>query len=196
MFKYHLKFFFRYLKKIKDHANSNEQKRTLIKQGKKLIKRATKIWQTKLCRSNSIAIKKLPTKENITKQEYECCDTSFPDEQNLKIHIMKAHSSEELNKMYKCDNCNKMIKGGIFMLQAHHYREHYVNPNMNQISNYNYKLNCRVCLKSFSQESGLNNHILRKHCYEKRFSCTLCQKQYHDFRKLQNHLNLHSGNYS
>ncbi len=98
---------------------------------------------------------------------------------------------EDINTPYPCEHCNKTIKGRV-MLQAHHYQEHYDNPELNGMA-LGDKHACRVCLKLFTRNSDVKAHILRVHCGDRRYPCTMCGKRFKESTHLRKHLYTHTG---
>ncbi len=98
---------------------------------------------------------------------------------------------EDLNTPYPCEHCNKTIKGRV-MLQAHHYQEHYDNPELGAMDLQD-KHACRVCLKLFTRNSDVKAHILRVHCGDRRYPCTMCGKRFKESTHLRKHLYTHTG---
>ena len=98
---------------------------------------------------------------------------------------------EDINTPYPCDRCNKTIKGKV-MLQAHHYQEHYDNPELDKLDVAD-KHPCRVCLKLFTRNSDVKAHILRVHCGDRRYPCTMCGKRFKESTHLRKHLYTHTG---
>ena len=107
-----------------------------------------------------------------------------------------APDDEDINTPYPCPSCNKTIKGRV-MLQAHHFQEHYDNPELDrsvvQPPTNNDKHACRVCLKFFTRNSDVKAHILRVHCGDRRYPCTMCGKRFKESTHLRKHLYTHTG---
>ena len=78
------------------------------------------------------------------------------------------------------------------MLQAHHYQEHYDNPELDKLDVAD-KHPCRVCLKLFTRNSDVKAHILRVHCGDRRYPCTMCGKRFKESTHLRKHLYTHTG---
>ena len=105
-----------------------------------------------------------------------------------------APDDEDINTPYPCPSCNKTIKGRV-MLQAHHFQEHYDNPELGTTmqASGNDKHACRVCLKFFTRNSDVKAHILRVHCGDRRYPCTMCGKRFKESTHLRKHLYTHTG---
>ena len=105
-----------------------------------------------------------------------------------------APDDEDINTPYPCPSCNKTIKGRV-MLQAHHFQEHYENPDLGTTmqASGNDKHACRVCLKFFTRNSDVKAHILRVHCGDRRYPCTMCGKRFKESTHLRKHLYTHTG---
>ena len=105
-----------------------------------------------------------------------------------------APDDEDINTPYPCPSCNKTIKGRV-MLQAHHFQEHYDNPELGNTmqASGNDKHACRVCLKFFTRNSDVKAHILRVHCGDRRYPCTMCGKRFKESTHLRKHLYTHTG---
>ena len=107
-----------------------------------------------------------------------------------------APDDEDINTPYPCPSCNKTIKGRV-MLQAHHFQEHYDNPELGTTmqASGNDKHACRVCLKFFTRNSDVKAHILRVHCGDRRYPCTMCGKRFKESTHLRKHLYTHTGKF-
>merc|ERR1712223_183276 len=105
-----------------------------------------------------------------------------------------APDDEDINTPYPCPSCNKTIKGRV-MLQAHHFQEHYDNPELGTTMQAagNDKHAWRVCLKFFTRNSDVKAHILRVHCGDRRYPCTMCGKRFKESTHLRKHLYTHTG---
>merc|ERR1712223_2221141 len=105
-----------------------------------------------------------------------------------------APDDEDINTPYPCPSCNKTIKGRV-MLQAHHFQEHYDNPELGTTMQAagNDKHACRVCLKLFTRNNDVKAHILRVHCGDRRYPCTMCGKRFKESTHLRKHLYTHTG---
>ena len=115
-------------------------------------------------------------------------------EVGFKIENPCVPDDEDLNTPYRCESCNKTIKGSV-MLQAHRYQEHYENPNIDLLGDVGDKHVCRVCLKLFTRSSDVKAHILRVHCGDRRYPCTMCGKRFKESTHLRKHLSTHTGNF-
>ena len=105
-----------------------------------------------------------------------------------------APDNEDLNTPYQCVFCKKTIKGSV-MLQAHQYQEHYDNPNIGLLGDVGDKHVCRVCLKLFTCNSDVKDHILQVHCSDRRYPCTMCGKRFKESTHLRKHLKTHTGKF-
>ena len=118
----------------------------------------------------------------------DICQKFFYKNSNLKVHIKTVH---EKIRSFKCSECPKALvsKSGLQKhLQVIHKKamEQVSNPCTTDCDPTDKKtgsgrrksVKCRKCLKSFSRNSSLGQHLKVVHEKIKDFKCTKCSKEF------------------
>ena len=110
------------------------------------------------------------------------CEKSYGNVSNLNHHIKYAHEKHGIAKSVSCKQCHKIFNHKI-ALASHIKKVHQ-------------KIPCTFCGKSFEPVVRLKHHITSVHTEEhlKPFQCLACQKGFVTKLRLNDHMNIHTGN--
>ena len=110
------------------------------------------------------------------------CPKSYGNVSNLNHHIKYAHDKHGGGKSVSCEKCHKIFNHKI-ALASHVKKVHQ-------------KIPCTFCGKPFEPMVRLKHHITSVHTEEhlKPFQCLACQKGFVTKLRLNDHMNIHTGN--
>jgi len=125
-----------------------------------------------------------------SKKAFSCqlCDKNFKHEQNLRLHFNKIHGENDNKKLFNCDKCGESF-ARIESLKKH-MEVHSVEES---------PFHCKPCIRSFPDESKLDQHNKRQHREiwmkenkKNLLSCEQCEKTFMSSDHLMKHILKHA----
>ena len=143
-------------------------------------------YSSKPCLLNHIAV--VHEGKNPIKHICPICGKQFRKTQNYKAHY-QAHL---FGKAFSCDMCGNSFQQECF-LKTH---KMYSCKNSPTIERPNKQFQCQLCEKVYSDNRGLQDHIMIVHEGKKdNFVCEICSKSFSRRTSLAAHKLLHTGEY-
>ncbi|KAM9309273.1 uncharacterized protein KZ484_025366 isoform 2-T4 [Pholidichthys leucotaenia] len=119
------------------------------------------------------------TSESSQSADYQCsvCGLQLPSKFKLQDH-MNLHTGV---RPYGCVECGKRF------CQIYNYRVHLRTHAQTKIDH----LQCRVCLKGFTSQEDLNDHLSTTHLEDQFYECDLCKRVFASLKACQFHVQSH-----
>lgn len=117
--------------------------------------------------------------QNSETGEHPCsvCDLTLSSKFKLQDH-MNLHTGA---RPYCCAECGKRF------CQIYNYRVHLRTHAQAKVE----LLSCRICLKVFTSQKNLKNHLARNHFEDKFYECDLCKRVFTTLKACEHHVQLH-----
>lgn len=109
----------------------------------------------------------------------QICERKYTGKVINDNNVYPYESGASISQL-SCDICGKT-----FSLQVH--LDHHIKKYHSKVKPYE----CSLCVKSFSQITGLSQHI-KTHSGVKPFSCNVCMKSFRQKAGLDQHMRIHS----
>lgn len=115
--------------------------------------------------------------DHASKIAYKCpiCSEIYSEKRNSYTHIINNHSDEY---KFKCERCRIPYRTETELTEHKNLKKCFMKDNFN----------CDYCLKKFSRESALLNHLKTLHSNDKSSSCSICKIKFQKSSSLMLHI--------
>ncbi len=118
------------------------------------------------------------------------CSVAFPDEHDLKSHVVALHKEAQISTM---DCASKSNENDLEdKRKVRHSKSHLKDEDMDQESELRGNYQCADCERVFSQSSSLRTHRARE-CQSISLKCNFCEQGFGDEESLVSHRATHTG---